>query len=91
MPIGALSKIEYVERKLEVKFGDFILMFTDGLPESKNAKGEMYDYEKILTILQDYSEGSSQNIIEKLVADGEKFLEGTEQEDDITIVAIKFI
>ncbi len=90
MPLGALKDFQYtvIERKLDS--GDTILMLSDGLAEQKNDRGQMFDYQRIQELFQDAAESTPDNIISQLVASGTEWMNGQEQEDDISLLVLKF-
>lgn len=89
MPLGAMRKFSYKVVEREVKSGDKILLLTDGLPEQMNSKEEMFDYTRVKKHFTDIIENSPNTIIEKLVEAGDDWMNGRNQDDDITFVVIK--
>jgi serine phosphatase RsbU (regulator of sigma subunit) len=47
LPLGILSGVEYPETRLDLREGDHIAMYTDGLLEARNAKGELFSFERL--------------------------------------------
>ena len=91
MPLGAMKAFEYQVREEEMARGDTVLLLSDGLPELKNGTGEMFEYERIRSHFEQVARRSPQDIIDQLVQAGEDWTNGTDLEDDITLMAIKFI
>jgi ligand-binding sensor domain-containing protein/serine phosphatase RsbU (regulator of sigma subunit) len=89
MPLGAMKKALYETREKTLKSGDTILLLTDGLPEQMNGKNEMFDYPRVKNHFTKIINDSPDTIIEKLVKAGDKWMNGTTQEDDITFVVIR--
>ncbi len=86
IPLGIMSDVFYQTSKTELKKGDTLLLFTDGILEELNAKGEMYEegfyqsYETVKSL-------DSKSQIEVLLKDFYQFIET--QHDDVTLLAIK--
>lgn len=89
MPLGAMKNFPYVVYEEELKAGDLILLVSDGLPEQKNAAGEMFDYARVQEILKASAAATPEEIIAHLWSAAEKWMDGAIQEDDITMIAIR--
>jgi ligand-binding sensor domain-containing protein/serine phosphatase RsbU (regulator of sigma subunit) len=89
MPLGAMRNYSYKIIEKKFKSGDVILLLTDGLPEQMNAKEEMFDYTRVKNNFRDAAGNSTNEIINKLVVSADKWMEGTTQADDISLVVIK--
>jgi serine phosphatase RsbU (regulator of sigma subunit) len=89
IPLGAMKKAQYEETEKTLKSGDTILLLTDGLPEQMNSKDEMFDYPRVKKQFTSIINDSPEKIIEKLVKAGDKWMNGTSQEDDISFVVIR--
>jgi ligand-binding sensor domain-containing protein/serine phosphatase RsbU (regulator of sigma subunit) len=90
MPLGAMKNFPYKVIEREINSGDTLLLLTDGLPEQMNAGEEMFDYTRVKAKFSDFNKFDSQQIIDKLVVEGDNWMNGTMQADDITFVVIKF-
>ena len=89
IPLGAIRNAEYTTTEKELKSGDTILLLSDGLPELMNHKEEMFDYPRVQEHFLANIDNSPDTIIEKLVAAGDKWMDGRNQDDDITLVIIR--
>jgi serine phosphatase RsbU (regulator of sigma subunit) len=89
MPLGAMRNASYNVVEKELKSGDTILLLTDGLPEQMNSKEEMFDYTRVKKHFNDIIENSPNKIIKKLVEAGDDWMNGRNQDDDITFVVIR--
>lgn len=89
MPLGAMRNASYNILEKEIKSGDTILLLTDGLPEQMNLNEEMFDYSRVKKSFNDIAEFSPYKIIEKLVEAGDVWMNGRQQDDDITFVVIR--
>ena len=90
MPLGAMKKFPYVMQNLELKSGDTLLLLSDGLPEQKNAQAEMFDYGRIQSTLCEAGTQTPEQIVHRLVEEGETWMKESTQEDDITLMAIRY-
>ncbi len=69
--------------------GDSLFLYTDGITEAMNEKGEEYSEEKMTEILINRSHLPSKELIDFMVADVSYFSGLAKQSDDITAVYIK--
>jgi ligand-binding sensor domain-containing protein/serine phosphatase RsbU (regulator of sigma subunit) len=89
MPLGAMKNFPYALHETELQRGDTVLLLTDGLPEQKNAAGEMFDYAKVQSMLAEIGAGTPDDIIAQLIKAGESWMDSAVQDDDITLLVIK--
>ncbi len=80
--------IEPIEFKLEP--GDLFFQYTDGLAEAMNAVKEQFGDERIMSLLKQYARSSAQELVEIVMEALKDFTRGAEQEDDITLLALKY-
>ncbi|NUQ34851.1 MAG: sigma 54-interacting transcriptional regulator [Planctomycetaceae bacterium] len=79
------------EKRVELKEHDQILFYTDGLTEALNAKGAMFGIERVMNNLQEHPSATSLELIETLGGEVVRFRSGAEQNDDLTLVAIRVL
>ncbi len=85
MPLGAVPATS-----IQLRAGDRVLFYTDGVTERMDADGRMYDMPRLSAALSDASRLPPAALIDRVVADLERFAGGHEPEDDVTLVAIGF-
>lgn len=68
---------------------DIILIYTDGVTEAMNPKRKMFGEERFLRLIRECGKKSANEFVETLQKEMNTFTEGNEQNDDITLVAIK--
>ncbi len=89
MPLGAMKKFPYTLHEVELRGGDALLLLTDGLPEQKNVGGEMFDYARVQKIFGEVVDRAPDEIIKHLVSAGEAWMDGAQQDDDITMLVLR--
>jgi sigma-B regulation protein RsbU (phosphoserine phosphatase) len=87
--LGISDNSIYEEDTVQLKPGDLILLYTDGITEATNEKEEMFEEERLLKLLKDNQEISAQNLSQKIVDDVLSFQGTQPQGDDITLVLVK--
>jgi len=81
--IGSFQK----DHKVQINDGDIIMLFTDGITEATNKKGEMFGQIRLEQFLDQYADLPIGKISEKIIKEVNNFQE--EQLDDMTILIIK--
>lgn len=88
-PLGLLPGGDYEENRLEIRPGDSLFLYTDGLVEAENELGDDFGTERLEAILRRESGWG----LETLIADVEKALRRhrgpMEAHDDTTMVVLK--
>ncbi|MCM8780945.1 MAG: CHASE2 domain-containing protein [Candidatus Omnitrophica bacterium] len=90
LPLGLMEDTEYQQIELIPESGDKILIFTDGLSEARNRKGEEFGLDRIKKILLENADSSGKIISERFREAVKKFSLGCTQHDDITLIVISF-
>jgi serine phosphatase RsbU (regulator of sigma subunit) len=88
MPLGLMPGMGYEEKETILKSGEAALFYSDGLVEAHDAKGEMFGFPRLRSLVSKYDEERSlgDSLLEVL----HSFTgEGWEQEDDITLVTLR--
>ncbi len=75
--------------KVTLEKGQRFLIYTDGIPEANNRKGEMYDDPTLAAFFEQHGDLDAQHFIDDLIADVKKFTAGAPQNDDITALYLK--
>ncbi len=89
MPLGAMKSFPYALHEESLLPGDAVLLLTDGLPEQKDAAGEMFDYARVQSAFAAAGGRPTKEIIGRLVDEAEGWLKGSSPDDDITMLVIK--
>ena len=86
MPLGVLNDDEFdcSTQVFNVEIEDKIYLYSDGITEAKNHKGEMFGDERLQTILVE----NGDNRLEKVVNNLKAFAGEDNQNDDITLVEL---
>jgi len=87
--LGTFDNFVYEEESVQLKVGDLILLYTDGVTEATNEKDEMFETEKLLKTLKDNREISAQELCCKITEEVLSFQGSLPQSDDLTLVLIK--
>jgi sigma-B regulation protein RsbU (phosphoserine phosphatase) len=83
------TMLPYRAEKIQLIKDDVVVMFTDGISEAMNKKGEEYSDEALEKLSIEIAGDSSENIMKKIQSDVQNFTDGANQSDDITLVIVK--
>ena len=89
LPLGGLRDEDFVLENRKFEAGDVLVQLSDGLPEAPNLAGEMYDYERLSSLIQNSCHLSAQEIIDVLIKSVDEWMQGKRNPDDITLVVTK--
>lgn len=78
-------------KKVEVRPGDTILLYTDGITEARNLQGEEFGHTRLEHLLLHCDNFTAAQFIEKLLHSVESFAGKATQQDDLTAVVIRRI
>lgn len=90
VPVGLFCQSEYDVIKLNLQKDQSLFLFTDGLTEASVNEAE-YGEERVKAQLIKSSGHSSKLIIDELMSDHQKYLNGSAKLDDVTIAALRRI
>jgi serine phosphatase RsbU (regulator of sigma subunit)/predicted ester cyclase len=89
MPLGLMPGMSYEEKEDSLEVGDSALLYTDGLVEAHDPKGEMFGFPRLQALVSEHGK-EERSLEEALLEELYSFVgEGWEQEDDITIVTLQ--
>lgn len=87
-PIGMIEEAEYDESVIELQPGDRLFLHSDGLTEEVNARGEMFDDERLLGAIADGQALSLSDTVESLVRRVIAWRGEDHLRDDVSILAV---
>lgn len=88
--VGMLPPIlvSYEQGMVELKEGDLLVGFTDGISEAMNPKDEEWGEEALLAELIKLKGDPAREILDDVVASADRFADGAKQHDDMTMVIV---
>ena len=88
--VGLYDDTEYENAGVTLSSGDMLCMYTDGVTEAFNEKGEQFDEERLMDILKAPHSGPVKNIVEDILRRVSSFIGDNPRSDDLTILFLKF-
>jgi phosphoserine phosphatase RsbU/P len=89
LPLGIRSDETFETATLELKPGDALIFFTDGVVEAFNVAGEEFGNERWLSAIRNLPDGDAQQSLEFLMKRVDEFVGATRQSDDITCLVFR--
>jgi len=89
VPLGLLPDREYEQVTFKTQPGDIIVLFSDGVLDQSNSRGEEYSLERLVSLVAKSPRRRAQKIVNSILADLVKFGEGEPVVDDQTLVVLK--
>ena len=88
--LAALETSTYTQESIDLKPGDEILLYTDGVTEATSAKKKLYGEEQLLNLVNNTKYNSCRDLINEVLLELDRFQKGVDQADDITMVMVKY-
>jgi sigma-B regulation protein RsbU (phosphoserine phosphatase) len=84
LPLGIETEATYETASVELKAGDTLIFFTDGVVEAFNESGEEFGNERWLGAIRNLPDWKAQETLQYLMKRVDEFVGATRQSDDIT-------
>ena len=91
LAIGRLDDAEFEEQRLQLKKGDRLCIYTDGIPEAMNADLEQFGNQQLPDTIDSNRTNTLDNLIEKLLGKIESWSSPNGLKDDVTILAVEIM
>ena len=79
------------EKNLVVSKGDVIVLYTDGVTDAANSKGERYGVDRLREMIKKSADDDATTISESIVRDAQEFAGSAAIKDDITVLVCKVL
>ncbi|MBQ6381776.1 MAG: SpoIIE family protein phosphatase [Clostridia bacterium] len=91
LAIGAMDMAKYKNTEIQIKKGDSIFVYTDGVAEATNAQNELFGIDRTLDALNAIPAGASQKeVLESVRASVDAFVKDAPQFDDLTMLGLQY-
>ena len=91
LPLGVTGDWEYKEYSATAKPGEIFILTTDGVWEAQNDKGEMFGRKRFKETIGSNAALGAKGILESVIEAVTAFRGKTPQNDDITLVVLKYL
>jgi len=89
-PVGMFSDAQYTRGTTQIEVDNFLLIYTDGIPEAKNRRSEFFGEAGLRRLLQEFPGQTVDDLAEAVRAGVRAFTEGAPQSDDIAVLAVHY-
>ncbi len=90
MVLGIQKGRRYTEQSLRLNKGETFFLYTDGVTEAMDERGDLYSEGRLASALVRFQALAPEALCRELIDDVAKFVGPNEQSDDITIIALRF-
>ena len=90
MVLGVTRDATYENREFELRPGDCIFVYTDGVPEAANTAKVLFGTDRLLKTLNEDAGAAPEELIRRMHAAISAFAESAPQFDDITMLCVKY-
>jgi serine phosphatase RsbU (regulator of sigma subunit) len=86
LPIGMFEDSGYGEAELQLSPGDLLALFTDGIVEAPDPAGAEYGEQRLIDLLCRHRQQPLARIVDAVLEDLERWVDGGDPHDDVTLV-----
>lgn len=87
--LGVKRDVAFEEKSIELRPGDILLMYTDGITEARNPSGEFFGEQRLCEILEASGDEDPEKLIERTLDEVTAFAGSQPLQDDISMVVMK--
>lgn len=89
--LAGMKDVIYKEHSIQLKKGDTVYLYTDGVTEAADKDHNLFGNERLLSCFENKSECSPAEIIENVKGSIDSFINGNSQFDDMTMLCFNWI
>jgi phosphoserine phosphatase RsbU/P len=89
VPLGMFTNTIFPMDRFSIEAGDSLLIYTDGLTESRNPTGEEYGLHRVKALATTHRKCPPSELLSHCLSDLDNFTAGTKQTDDLTLLAVQ--
>jgi sigma-B regulation protein RsbU (phosphoserine phosphatase) len=89
MVVGAFPFAKYDESRIQLRSGDLLLFYTDGITEPENAYGEQFGEERLIELLLAHADLDCDSLAARIVEEVNKWTDSSELQDDMTLLVAR--
>ena len=89
LPLGLFPVVEYEKVEITLGPGDLVVLYTDGITEAANPKGDEFGLDRLQAVVRKYSQEPLVALAVAIETAVEVFVDGTPFGDDRTIVMLR--
>src|SRR5579871_918389 len=90
-PVGMFHDAEYVSASTQIEKNDYLVIYSDGVPDATNVRGERFEESRLRNLVQQFQGQNVDQLAEAIRAAVQNFTEGAPQSDDITVLVARYL
>jgi sigma-B regulation protein RsbU (phosphoserine phosphatase) len=88
--VGGIPGLTYENYEIQMKPGDRLFMYTDGIPEANNKERKLFGTERMVSTLNTDPTAELKTVLKNVREAVDQFANGAEQFDDLTMLCIEY-
>ena len=90
LAVAMMPGVPFEEHEIEIKPGDRVFVYTDGLPEARNSDKEFFGTDRMLDVLNKDPDAKGQALLTAMINEMSSFVGDAEQFDDVTMLIFDY-
>jgi Na+/proline symporter len=87
--LGIKPLVDFEEKKVPLRRGDILLLYTDGITEAEDPEGNFFGEDRLCAAVREHGTLPPPQLIESLLESVRRFTGGGSFRDDLTLVALR--
>jgi serine phosphatase RsbU (regulator of sigma subunit) len=88
--LGVMPAAQYPNQQIQLRPGDRLVLYTDGVTEAFNGTEEAYGTERLLSVIRAHGDDDSTALVEHICQSVTTFAGNSPQSDDITLTVLRW-
>jgi len=89
LPVGMFGQEQYASTRIKLNQGDRLVLYTDGLSETRNSSGDEYGEARLSSVLLSNHNLAAADLVKRVVDDVRGYSLSSRADDDLTVMAIE--
>ena len=89
MILGVMKGVVFEEKSIRLQEGDILVLYTDGITETRNGSGELFGRERLCRAVHANRGAAPEALIDGVLAEARAFSGDGALQDDISLVVMK--
>jgi sigma-B regulation protein RsbU (phosphoserine phosphatase) len=89
--LGISPDTAFIRQSIPIHSGQVLCMFTDGIPETRNSQGNHFGRERLCQAIRCHAAETAKRMVTSVLEAVSEFRGDQKQEDDLTIMIVKFL
>jgi serine phosphatase RsbU (regulator of sigma subunit) len=87
--LGIFPNPDYADKQAQIAKGDILALYTDGITELMNQRGEAFGTERLVQVIRDNQQLASADLINQIIKATQVFTDYPSFRDDLTLVIVR--